>query len=117
MTPLLLLLALLAADVRPLSLHTICTTRWAADHRFVSVALRRQVFARDHVAWTARACCVVDHRVPRELGGADVMENLWVQTVADAHRKDVSENALHRAVCAGTVTLETAQGEMRRWRP
>jgi hypothetical protein len=57
----------------------------------------------------------IDHVIPRELGGADSVLNLWPQPWPDAHKKDREENRLHRAVCAGTVTLEDAQEQMRRW--
>jgi putative intracellular protease/amidase len=53
--------------------------------------------------------------VPRELGGADDERNLWPQPLAEARVKDRQENALHRAVCAGTVTLAAAQAQMRQW--
>ncbi len=111
-----LLLALLV-DVRPLTLAEVCGTRWGLDHRFVSTAMRKAVFARDGVPWRDRARYRVDHRVPRELSGADVLENLWVQPISEAHRKDLDENRLHREVCAGRLTLREAQEQMRRWRP
>ena len=41
----------------------------------------------------------------------------WIQSKADAHRKDVVENRLKRAVCAGQVLLVEAQAQMRAWRP
>ncbi len=110
-----LLLLLLLSDVRPLTAAQVCAIRWSADHRFVSVAMRRAIFTRDHVAWTARACCVIDHRVPRALGGSDTLENLQVQPRADAHAKDRDESRLHRAVCRGEMTLAAAQDAMRHW--
>lgn len=59
---------------------------------------------------------VVDHEEPLELGGAPRWPNLRLQTKAEAREKDVLENALHRAVCRGTVPLAVAQAEiLRRW--
>src|SRR6266571_3384666 len=113
----LLVLALLAAgDVRPLTLAQVCATKWSVDTRHVSLAMRKAVFKRDGICWCDHPEYVVDHRVPRELGGADTLVNLWVQPLADAHRKDQEENRLKRAVCAGQVLLVEAQAQMRAWR-
>ena len=77
--------------------------------------MRREVFRRYGVPWAAHRDYEVDHLVPRELGGADDLSNLWPQNWDDAHRKDHEENRLHQAVCAGTLSLEEAQARMRRW--
>lgn len=54
-----------------------------------------------------------DHLVPLELGGDPRSEvNLWPEPwngSQGAHTKDREEHALHRAVCAGTLDLATAQ--------
>jgi hypothetical protein len=54
----------------------------------------------------------LDHRVPIEVGGAPRdPANLWPQPWKgdrNAHMKDRLENAVHRDVCAGRLTL--AQG-------
>jgi hypothetical protein len=120
---LLLLLGQLAAPaltltpgvVRPLTTAQVCSIRWGLDHRHVTAAMRRQVFAAYGVPVAQRATRVVDHLVPRELGGRDDVRNLWPQTRAEAHAKDVEENRLHRAVCAGRMTLSAAQQRMRNW--
>src|SRR6266571_6734872 len=102
---LLLLLALVTSDVRPLTLAQVCGIKWSADTRHVTLAMRHAVFVRDKVLWAEHTKLIIDHKIPRELGGADVLENLQVQTRADAKRKDGEENRLHRAVCAGQVLL------------
>jgi len=55
----------------------------------------------------------LDHLIPLELGGAPrSVANLWPEpwTGDDGARtKDVVENALHRAVCSGTMALAVAQ--------
>jgi hypothetical protein len=51
----------------------------------------------------------IDHRISRELGGADDVENLWPQPITEARKKDTLENFLHRAVCTDAITLERAQ--------
>ena len=118
----LLLLALIAPNLkltpgvtRPLSKHAICATVWGADRRHVSLAMKRQVFARYGIPWSRHRAYEVDHLVPRELGGQDSVLNLWPEPWPDAHRKDREENRLHRAVCAGAISLDAARAEMRAW--
>ena len=59
--------------------------------------------------------CEVDHRVSREVGGADKVENLWPQPYLapgqpGAYQKDKLENWLHQQVCTThTMTLQEAQ--------
>jgi hypothetical protein len=58
----------------------------------------------------------VDHLISRELGGADAVENLWPQPYTQhpgAHEKDWLENRLHDEVCAGKITLQDAQQEIK----
>jgi hypothetical protein len=54
-----------------------------------------------------------DHLISLEIGGHPTdPRNLWPQPwdgKYGAHRKDQLENFLHRAVCAGTITLADAQ--------
>lgn len=55
----------------------------------------------------------LDHLIPLSLGGAPLsIRNLWPQPAAGRlgyHRKDVLEVRLNRLVCAGSLTLRTAQ--------
>jgi hypothetical protein len=61
--------------------------------------------------------CEVDHLISRELGGADQIGNLWPQPYGtapwNAVRKDGVENRLHLEVCAGRLTLQQAQEDIR----
>ncbi len=100
---------------RPLSRATICTTTWRLDRRHVTVAMKRQVLTAYGLRWADRRTVEFDHLIPRALGGADVVANLWPQPIAEARRKDVDENRLHRAVCTGAIALATAQAQMRAW--
>lgn len=58
-----------------------------------------------------------DHEIPLELCGAPRdPNNLWPQPWPQARLKDKDETRLHRAVCKGAITLETAQREIKkRW--
>jgi hypothetical protein len=51
----------------------------------------------------------LDHLVPLELGGASDTRNLWAEPGTVPNEKDPVEGRLHRAVCAGVITLADAQ--------
>lgn len=110
----------------------ICATRWGLDARLVTPAMRRVVFSRYGLAGNgdaSRGCGLdgsgrryeIDHRLPRSLGGADVIENLWPQCYSGAYgavRKDRLEVRVSRDMCAGRLTLDQARmiflGDWRR---
>jgi hypothetical protein len=122
----------LDAHGHPLSVAQVCTTKWGKDARHVTEAMKQEVARRYHVTYplmrkghrltaaekAQRAKFEVDHLLSRENGGADDVDNLWLQPwdgPLGAHAKDKVENALHRAVCRGDLTLEAAQQQLRRW--
>ena len=92
-----------------------CTTRWGLDRRLVTEKMKRTVaesygLKRSQVVGQSRGpCCEFDHLIPRSLGGADDIRNLWPQPWKEAKRKDVLEVKLGRLVCAGTISLVDAQ--------
>lgn len=93
----------------------VCKVRWSVDRRHVTTAMKRHVVAAYGLAWADRSLWEIDHLVPRELAGADSILNLWPQPFAGpmgAHQKDLAENATHKAVCAGRLTLAAAQRQM-----
>jgi hypothetical protein len=51
----------------------------------------------------------LDHLVSLELGGSNDIANLWPEVGKLPNPKDKVENALHRAVCDGEVSLSAAQ--------
>jgi len=63
----------------------------------------------------------VDHFISLELGGSNMVTNLWPEPYVTpdasnkigAHEKDKVENALHAEVCAGRMTLQQAQDQIR----
>jgi len=107
--------------VRPLTQAQVCTVKWGADRRHVTEAMKRQVAKsygierRSIVARGKGVCCEIDHRVPRELAGADDVANLWPQPWASAKLKDAEENAYHKQVCSGAMTLAVAQQYFMHW--
>ena len=56
----------------------------------------------------------LDHLVSLELGGSNDAANLWPEDPPTPNPKDKVENALHRAVCAGRVSLAAAQRAIAR---
>lgn len=111
--------------------NKVCSTKWGVDERAVSAAMKKQVYAlygtvpgqgvcklTSHKAkngTTVTKGCEVDHRVSREVGGADDIKNLWPQPYLTpgqpgAYAKDKLENWLHKQVCiTQTMSLEQAQ--------
>lgn len=56
--------------------------------------------------------CVLDDRVPIEVGGSNSPSNLWPQVKTgpfNQERKNICENAAHKALCAGRLSVEAAQ--------
>lgn len=101
---------------RAISREAVCSTAWGKDRRHVTLTMRKHVFAAYGIPYSQHARFEVDHLIPRELGGADDEANLWPQSwdgPDGAHAKDRLENALHRAVCHGDLTLAAAQTAIR----
>jgi hypothetical protein len=101
--------------IRPLTKQQVCNTKWGKDARHVSAAMKRKVFERDgypHGQKDARCPCEIDHKLPRDLAGGDVIENLLVQSYYgpwNAYKKDRLEVQAHKDVCSGAVSLSEAQ--------
>ncbi len=88
------------------------------DRAGVTMAMEQKVFARYHLPWEWRARYKIDHLIPRELGGADTIDNLWPQKINGrpygADRKELLTEALVEKVRAGKMNLAQAQEEIRR---
>jgi hypothetical protein len=117
-------LALTPGAVHDIPLSQICNTKWGKDPRAVSAKMKSQAYAsyglkpHEGVCSLSPRGCEVDHLISRELAGADVIENLWVQPYGglyNAALKDRLENKLHKLVCAAkpTITVEEAQEILR----
>lgn len=111
--------ALTPGVARPLSNAEVCSTKWGKDRRHVTEAMKREVARRygirraSVVAAGKGPCCEWDHVIPRELGGADDVANIWAQPWREAHQKDRLENALKKLVCSGSLPLQEAQEAIR----
>jgi hypothetical protein len=90
---------------------TICgqSTR---ERRRVTEEDKREAFEAYGVPLADRSYYEIDHLVPLELGGSNRASNLWPEpegVLLGYRQKDRVENYLHREVCAGRMTLESAQ--------
>ena len=92
------------------------------DWRHVSSGLKHKVYRAYGMDPHEGECaldrgCEVDHLIPIELGGANDIHNLWPQPFGthpwNAEAKDQLENKLHQLVCAGDISLEAAQTEIK----
>lgn len=118
--------------VRISSKAKVCSIKWGKDERHVTQKMKDDVYAEYGTAPGQGVCafethpgangkpvtegCEIDHLISRELGGADSPANLWPQPYTQhpgAHEKDWLENELHKEVCAGTITLQAAQNEIK----
>ena len=86
----------------------VCVKGFARTHRErVRPTLARALRYQYHVG--PSEAITFDHLIPVELGGASVEQNIWPEDRAEAKQKDVVENRMKRAVCAGRVPLARAQ--------
>lgn len=83
----------------------------------VTIAMEQKVFARYRLPWTRRPQFKIDHLIPRELGGADTLDNLWPQSIRvkpyGADRKELLTEVLLARIAKGQITLAQAQEQIR----
>src|SRR3954465_2423732 len=91
----------------------VCRPGYASSVRNVSAAKKDAVYGayglRGHFNGRNGE---VDHLVSLELGGSNSVANLFPEAASPrpgSHEKDRLENALHREVCAGRISLARAQ--------
>jgi hypothetical protein len=86
------------------------------DRNGVTEEMERHLFDRYHIPWRRRPEFKVDHLIPLELGGADVIENLWPQSLYarpySVERKELLTQQLLARIAAGKMTLAQAQKEV-----
>jgi hypothetical protein len=84
----------------------VCQPGWAQAHRHVPARVRTATLS---AYGNPPKPYELDHLIPLELGGSNDLRNLWPEPGPIPNPKDRVEDRLHRAVCAGTLTLATAQ--------
>jgi hypothetical protein len=97
-------------DVARLGLQaTVCKTGWTATIRPPS-SVTSKMKRESALSYSYTGAGEYDHLISLELGGSPLdPANLWVEPGAIPNVKDGSENALHKAVCSGKITLAAAQ--------
>jgi hypothetical protein len=94
---------------------TICVRGWTATIRppaSYTNALKRAQLAQWHYADQNPSHYEEDHLISLELGGAPrSKKNLWPEPWSQARKSDPRENARHRKICNGTLTLRQVQAQ------
>jgi hypothetical protein len=92
---------------------TICVKGWTDTIRpkqGYTDALKVKQLAQWHYADRNPSHYEEDHLISLELGEAPrSTKNLWPEPWSQAHKSDPKENAWHKKVCHGTLTLRQAQ--------
>ena len=76
------------------------------------IAARRAYGLKSATDGWCKDSCEIDHRVPLTVGGGNTpgsIKNLWPQASPIFHSKDVCEEKVGRAICAGTISVTDAQ--------
>ncbi len=92
---------------------TVCVSGWTKTIRppaSYTSALKKQQLADWGYADQNPAHYEEDHLISLELGGAPrSKKNLWPEPRSQAKESDPLENAWHKQLCNGTLTLKQAQ--------
>lgn len=100
--------------IRSTDAQEICS-RGTSEFRHGSRERSDLIFRLYGVIRSDRINYTLDHLVPLEIGGADVVENLWPEPRRrlagewDDTQKDQLEHRLHALVCAGQLDVAEAQ--------
>lgn len=91
----------------------LCGGKYSRKTRHVPSSLKREIKSNYHIDPDQFSDYSIDHFIPISLGGTNEVQNLWPQKVKGivygAAQKSLSDDYLHRQVCAGNMTLEKAQ--------
>ena len=92
---------------------TICKPQYVDKIKSqISKKTSSEVFAEYAIAKKKRSDYAIDQLVPRDLGGTNAPTNLWpipLKGTATPRRKAVVDAAVHKSMCAGFISLPTAQ--------
>jgi len=98
----------------------ICVRGYSGRVRNVPVSVRDSVYTEYGIASHSPGQYEVDHLVPLEAGGSNSIANLFPQPARPPgggpgfHDKDRLENAIHRGVCDGSLSLAPEQRRVAR---
>lgn len=94
--------------VRTTDLKEVCSEK-TKQFRTSTKEMRAEAYVEYQVKKGGAQRYEVDDLIPLELGGANVVPNFWPQPFPQAHWKDVTEDWLHKEVCAGRRDLVESQ--------
>lgn len=87
-----------------------------SDTRGVLESMQDEVFVRYRIPLERRRYYTIDHLIPKELGGADAIQNLWPQRLSarpyGPRRKRLLTQQFLEMIAAKQITLAEAQREM-----
>ena len=102
--------------------QTICIPGWSKTQRPPSSYTNKIKFAlmaKAGIPHSQSKLFELDHMWSIEAGGSPTdPNNLWLQPYLgplNAHQKDKVENAVHRQICSGQITVEQAGAELHNW--
>jgi hypothetical protein len=108
--------ALTPGATRPVTIGDLCSVDHDEVIRPVSRTLEQRVFREYGMRDAPVERYEVDYLITPGLGGADDIRNLWPEprydTIWNSTVKDQLEDHLHRLVCAGKLSLATAQKDV-----
>ena len=113
--------SLTPGDVFPnVTAKEVCVSGYSSSVRAVSSDEKAAVYQRYGIP-NEPGKHEVDHFISLELGGSNMVTNLWPEPYATpdapnkigAHEKDKVENYLHDQVCKNAMTLPQAQEQIR----
>jgi hypothetical protein len=92
---------------------TICKPQYVNKIKLqITKKMSSEVFAEYAIAKKKRSDYAIDRLVPPDLGGTNALTNLWpipLKGTATPRRKAVVDAAVHKSMCAGFISLPTAQ--------
>src|SRR5262249_7510943 len=124
---------------RGLTVTRICNTTWGSDARSVKSKMKKDVIAAYKFKVSTCPTTIlqgkrthrveIDHLVPRSIGGADDVRNLWpqcyepvkknkAQQANGAHKKDRLEKKLHKRICkvkSASLLKKNQSKKKRNW--
>ena len=110
--------ALTPGATRPVTIGDLCSVDHDEVIRPVSRTLEQRVFREYGMRDAPVDQYEVDYLITPGLGGAEDIRNLWPEprydTKWNSTVKDQLEDHLHRLVCAGKLSLATAQKDVAR---
>ena len=109
-------LILTPGATRSVALSDVCSAPHEEVVQAVPAALQQKVFQEYGIVTPRPDDYEIDFLIAPRLGGAEDIRNLWPEPhsgpVWNSYAKDALEDRLHQLVCAGKISLTTAQKEI-----